>query len=303
MARSDNDEAARLLERIVADPEFRARYRRDPAAAAREMGVRDDRDADAPLETLEIRESRSSLAGAFAAVAVEGMGFYELVSGHAGPLGPAEAYASERPPVDHPEAPPAPGIESDPDAAADVDAPGAEPDVEEPDVETDAGEPDLDDESDEPDGDEPDVETDGDEPDADEPDEEEPDEEEPDEDEPDEEEPDEDEPDEEEPRRGGAGRGGARRGGARRGRARRGRRTEPDDEDAGRRRLGDADDEPDSPDGDDSDDDDTGADDGRASARSRTWPASTRATTRLARRPPRGWRPRPTAAGCRPSCP
>ena len=64
MARSDNDEAARLLERIVADPEFRARYRRDPDAAAREMGVRGRPDADGPLETLEIRESRSSLAGA-----------------------------------------------------------------------------------------------------------------------------------------------------------------------------------------------------------------------------------------------
>jgi hypothetical protein len=50
----DSDEAARLVERVLADPEFRQRLRRDP-------------NLQPALETLELRESKSSLAGALAA--------------------------------------------------------------------------------------------------------------------------------------------------------------------------------------------------------------------------------------------
>ncbi len=58
-----------MVERVLTDPEFRARVRQDPSSAA--------------LETLEIRESKSSLAGALMAAAVEGLALYEL-AGHGG---------------------------------------------------------------------------------------------------------------------------------------------------------------------------------------------------------------------------
>src|SRR3954470_24749688 len=72
----DDDGAARLLERLLTDAELRARFRRDPAAVAREAHLDElagDFSAGSAMETLEPRESRSSLAGVMMAAAVEGM--------------------------------------------------------------------------------------------------------------------------------------------------------------------------------------------------------------------------------------
>jgi hypothetical protein len=71
----------RLLERLLADPEFRARFRSDPRAAAEEAGFElPDALANGgdPMLTLDGRESKSSFAGALMAAAVEGIGLYEL---------------------------------------------------------------------------------------------------------------------------------------------------------------------------------------------------------------------------------
>jgi hypothetical protein len=70
----------RLLERLLSDPEFRARFREDPQAAAREAGVElsDELAAGGGMQTLDGRESKSSFAGALMAAAVEGIGLYEL---------------------------------------------------------------------------------------------------------------------------------------------------------------------------------------------------------------------------------
>src|SRR4051812_13749241 len=71
-----------MMERLLADPEFRARFRRAPAAVAREQGATEVANelarAGDPMQTLDFRESRSSVAGVMMAVAVEGLGIYEL---------------------------------------------------------------------------------------------------------------------------------------------------------------------------------------------------------------------------------
>src|SRR3954453_12789504 len=72
----DDDGAARLLERLLTDAELRARFRRDPAAVAREAHLDElagDFSTGSAMETLEPRESRSSLAGVMMAAAVEGL--------------------------------------------------------------------------------------------------------------------------------------------------------------------------------------------------------------------------------------
>jgi hypothetical protein len=70
----------RLIERLLSDPEFRARFRSDPQAAAQEAGVElpDELAKGDALQTLDGRESKSSFAGALMAAAVEGIGLYEL---------------------------------------------------------------------------------------------------------------------------------------------------------------------------------------------------------------------------------
>ncbi|WP_217913377.1 peptidoglycan DD-metalloendopeptidase family protein [Miltoncostaea marina] len=78
------DAAAALLERLLTDDRFRAEFRDDPAAAARGMelgGLADELAAESEraFQTLEIRESRSSLAGLLLAAAAEGVGIAELV--------------------------------------------------------------------------------------------------------------------------------------------------------------------------------------------------------------------------------
>jgi cell wall-associated NlpC family hydrolase len=195
----DHAAALRLLQGLVDDPALRARFRADPTAVAEEAGLsrvaRELADRpDAPL-ALEVRESRSGLAGVLMAAAVEGLAIGGLLE-HA-----PDAQASFRAAEDRPPAPahdrasaylprdtaPSTGAAKDQDvfnqSAANVEPAEDDPTSTDP-----------------PDDDAPDetkTSADGDE-DEDEPDEDEPDEDEPDEDEPDEDEPDEDEDEDDE---------------------------------------------------------------------------------------------------------
>jgi uncharacterized membrane protein YgcG len=76
--------AARLLEGLLIDPALRRRFRRDPVGASRDAGAESlahemSFAAGKAMETLDERESRSSLAGVFMAAALEGAGGFELV--------------------------------------------------------------------------------------------------------------------------------------------------------------------------------------------------------------------------------
>jgi len=206
--------ALRLLQGLVDDPALRARFRADPTAVADEAGLplvaRELAGRpDVPL-ALEVRESRSGLAGVLMAAAVEGLALGGILE-HA-----ADAHASAPADLDRPHrvlGRDVPGDAADHDGAstdgprdhalvraphegtASIDAPD---DDERPDAssddDTDTHTPDegASDES-AADGDE-----DEDEPDEDEPDEDEPDEDE-DEDEDEEEDEEEDEDDDDEP--------------------------------------------------------------------------------------------------------
>src|SRR3954451_17766873 len=83
MAATESDLAARLLERLLSDPAFRAQFRRDPAGACREAGLDSlaqemSVGGGKAMMTLDIRESKSSLAGVMMAAAMEGVGIYQL---------------------------------------------------------------------------------------------------------------------------------------------------------------------------------------------------------------------------------
>src|SRR3954452_2674719 len=104
MATSEADVAAKLIERLLADSAFRAKFRRDPAAACRGAGLARlggglcARCRGAPcryagleelaeemsvggakaMHTLDMRESKSSLAGVMMAAAMEGVGIYQF---------------------------------------------------------------------------------------------------------------------------------------------------------------------------------------------------------------------------------
>jgi hypothetical protein len=88
----------KLIERLLLDPVLRARFRQDPAEVCRAEGFDELAKELAPggdaTHTLELRESRSSLAGVVMAVAAEGMALAELrgLAGHA-LQGPARASA------------------------------------------------------------------------------------------------------------------------------------------------------------------------------------------------------------------
>ena len=83
MSSADRDDvlAGQLIERLLIDPRFRAEFRRDPAAASMEAGLPDLAaelaGSAGSIDTLVVRESRSSLAGVVMAVAVEGIGVAE----------------------------------------------------------------------------------------------------------------------------------------------------------------------------------------------------------------------------------
>src|SRR5215212_181891 len=84
MATSEADVAAKLIERLLVDPSFRARFRRDPAAACREAGLDElaqemQLGAGKAMMTLDLRESKSSLAGVMMAAAMEGAGVMQFV--------------------------------------------------------------------------------------------------------------------------------------------------------------------------------------------------------------------------------
>src|SRR4051794_37221647 len=83
MATSEADVAAKLIERLLADPAFRATFRRDPAAACREAGLDElaqemSLGGGKAMYTLDMRESKSSLAGVMMAAAMEGVGIYQF---------------------------------------------------------------------------------------------------------------------------------------------------------------------------------------------------------------------------------
>src|SRR3954467_3535378 len=83
MATSEADVAAKLIERLLGDPAFRAEFRRDPASACRKAGLAELADemsigAGKAMMTLDQRESKSSLAGVVMAAAMEGVGVYQF---------------------------------------------------------------------------------------------------------------------------------------------------------------------------------------------------------------------------------
>src|SRR3712207_5833054 len=80
---SEADVAARLIERLLADPSFRARFRRDPVATCREAGLDQlahemSLGGGKAMHTLDVRESKSSLAGVMMAAAMEGVAIYQF---------------------------------------------------------------------------------------------------------------------------------------------------------------------------------------------------------------------------------
>jgi cell wall-associated NlpC family hydrolase len=76
------ERAAALLERLLSDPAYRSEFRADPARACAEEGlpeVAEQLGRGRAMQTLEIRESRSSLAGVLMAAALEGASLAVLV--------------------------------------------------------------------------------------------------------------------------------------------------------------------------------------------------------------------------------
>ncbi len=131
-----SDELARsadLIERLLGDPELRGRFRTDPATVLREHGLpelaADLGRGEKALLTLELRESRSSLAGVMVAAAAEGVDFTHLAERAAPGLehgagraidhlvdhnsSPARHAAHPAPPAPAPAAPKPPSLGSD----------------------------------------------------------------------------------------------------------------------------------------------------------------------------------------------
>ncbi|HXA54022.1 MAG TPA: NlpC/P60 family protein, partial [Solirubrobacteraceae bacterium] len=82
-ADEQTQKAGKLIERLLVDAPFRAAFRKDPVGACRQLGLEDlaaelGQSAGKAMHTLEVRESKSSLAGVVMAVAAEGIGVVEL---------------------------------------------------------------------------------------------------------------------------------------------------------------------------------------------------------------------------------
>lgn len=93
----DSDRAADLLERLLTDPGFRRDFRRDPAAACTAAGMGDlaaelrgEAGSGAAFQTLEVRESKSALAGMVIAAAAEGIAAVHVLE-HLGSQGDQHA--------------------------------------------------------------------------------------------------------------------------------------------------------------------------------------------------------------------
>ncbi len=97
MSVSENAErAAALLERLLSDPIYRAEFRADPARACADEGLPEvaaELGRGRAMQTLEIRESRSSLAGVLMAAALEGASLAVLVD-HAEAAGTVDPTAA-----------------------------------------------------------------------------------------------------------------------------------------------------------------------------------------------------------------
>ena len=89
------DQLTALIERLVVDPSFRGEFRRDPIELSQAYGLgelaEEFRAQGNGIHTLELRESKSSLAGVVMAIAAEGIGLAEVrgMLGH----GPGHAAA------------------------------------------------------------------------------------------------------------------------------------------------------------------------------------------------------------------
>ena len=81
-ADDDVDLAGRLIERLLVDPEFRAEFRRDPSGACVACGLPglavELGGSGKAMHTMELRESRSSLAGVVMAIAAEGIALEQV---------------------------------------------------------------------------------------------------------------------------------------------------------------------------------------------------------------------------------
>ena len=93
------ERAAGLIERLLVDALFRVEFRRDPVAACQALELPELADELAgmgkALYTLELRESRSSLAGVVLAAAAEGVGMAGFARYHESLEGDARVAASQ----------------------------------------------------------------------------------------------------------------------------------------------------------------------------------------------------------------
>jgi cell wall-associated NlpC family hydrolase len=105
----DNARAVEVLQRLLTDPDFRRTFRRDPRAACLGAGLDEAASefsgAGAAAQTLEIRESKSSLAGLLMAAAAEGAAVYQFAehmrSNVGGDLGDIAQQALDKAGVHH----------------------------------------------------------------------------------------------------------------------------------------------------------------------------------------------------------
>ena len=97
-ADEQNDHLTQLIERLIVDAPFRAEFRRDPIGISQAFGLdelaEEFQTQGNAIHTLELRESKSSLAGVVMAIAAEGIGLAEVrgMLGH-GAHGPGQAAA------------------------------------------------------------------------------------------------------------------------------------------------------------------------------------------------------------------
>ncbi len=83
MKTEEHERAADLIAILMRDSAARAAFRRSPSAMAREHGLDDVAEElagrDGALQSLDVRESRSSVAGVLIAAAAEGVAFFSFI--------------------------------------------------------------------------------------------------------------------------------------------------------------------------------------------------------------------------------